>query len=114
MPCMLDVLEKHTSRSAYQACIWKRALNPIISPPSIVEHGWIVDDGTVKLKWMNLPSAPESILENVNCGCKSGCRTKRCSCLKAELKCTTLCSCSGCTNSTNEHDDGNANGNESV
>ena len=63
---------------------------------------------------MNLPSAPESILENVNCGCKSGCRTKCCSCLKAKLKCTTLYSCSGCTNSTNEHDDGNANGNESV
>lgn len=44
---------------------------------------------------MTLPAAPDCILENVNCGCKSAtaCSTRRCTCKKADLKCTGLCSC---------------------
>ncbi len=29
---------------------------------------------------------------------KTGCKTQRCSCLKAQLKCSDLCSCETCTN----------------
>ena len=45
-----------------------------------------------------MPVAPDGILENVNCGCKSGCSTRQCACVKAELKCTGLCGCNGCVN----------------
>ena len=34
----------------------------------------------------------------VNCGCRSGCSSKRCACVKAELKCTGLCGCNNCMN----------------
>ena len=42
--------------------------------------------------------APDSILEYVSCKCKKGCQTRRCSCHKANLKCTELCQCNSCEN----------------
>ena len=54
-----------------------------------------------------MPAAPDGILENVNCGCKSGCSTRRCACQKADLKCTGLCSCCDCTNCSDQNTDEN-------
>ena len=103
MPCTRNVLIQHTLRAVYQASIWKSAILQIESPPSINDFGWtITDDGIVKVKWMTLPAAPDGILENVNCGCKSGCSSRRCACKKAELKCTSLCSCTNCENESDK------------
>ena len=105
MPCTKDALLLHTNRASYQACLWKSALIPVISPPPISDSGWEVNERQVTVKWMTMPAAPDAILENVNCGCKSGCSSRRCACVKAELKCTSLCSCLGCTNvSTNANE----------
>ena len=100
MPCTKDVLLQHTNRASYQCRIWKSALQPVMSPPSISEFGWEVNDGQVSIRWMTMLLAPDGILENVNCGCKSGCSTRRCACRKAELKCTGLCSCCDCANAS--------------
>ena len=54
-----------------------------------------------------MPAAPDGILENVNCGCKSGCSTRRCACQEADLKCTGLCSCCDCTNCSEQNTDEN-------
>ena len=35
--------------------------------------------------------APEAVLNYVKCGCKTGCKNKRCSCVEAGLNCTPLC-----------------------
>ena len=40
------------------------------------------------------PIAPEEILKTVKCSCKSGCTSKRCSCVKGRLSCSQFCSCS--------------------
>ena len=40
------------------------------------------------------PIAPEEILKTVKCSCKSGCTSKRCSCVKGTLSCSQFCSCS--------------------
>ena len=98
MPCTKDVLAQHTKRAAYQACIWKNALTQFATPPPLTDHGWMITDNRVDIKWMTLPPAPDGILENANCGCKTGCTTKRCACQKALLKCTSLCSCKNCNN----------------
>ena len=78
-----------------------------MSPPSISEFGWEVNKGQVNIRWMTMPAAPDGILENVNCGCKSGCSTRRCACQKADLKCTGLCSCCDCTNCSDQNTDEN-------
>ena len=41
-----------------------------------------------------LPPAPESVIELTLCGCKTGCNTNRCKCLKnGGLKCTGMRKC---------------------
>ena len=99
MPCTRNVLGQHVKRVVFQVCIWRLALEPIMAIPSITDFGWSVVDGNVNVVWMTLPPAPEGVLENVSCGCKSGCSTKRCACKKADLACTSMCSCtSNCQN----------------
>jgi hypothetical protein len=57
-------------------------------------HGWYIENGQLRIKWMTLPVAPDSVLEIVNCSCKTGCKYNRCSCKKANLNCTDLYKCS--------------------
>ena len=64
----------------------------------MADLGWEIKDVQVLVKRTTMPVAPDNILENVNCGCRSGCSSKRCACVKAELKCTGLCSCNNCMN----------------
>ena len=100
MPCTKDALYKHIRRVTFQATIWRRSLDPMMNCPDIAEHGWIVDEeGKVSIDWMDLPPAPNGILENVQCACKTGCISNRCSCRRANLKCTSLCRCNSCSNS---------------
>ena len=107
MPCTKDSLNKHLSRVMFQATIWRRSLNPIMNCPDFAEHGWIVDkEGKVSIDWMDLPPAPDGILENVQCSCKKGCNSNRCSCRKANLQCTSLCKCNSCSNCVVVHEDG--------
>ena len=99
MPCRKDALGKHIQRSVYQATIWKNALNAMVDCPDITNHGWLVDDdGNVTINWMDLPPAPDGILENIECSCKKGCASNRCACLKANLSCTSICKCVACSN----------------
>ncbi len=105
MPCTQNVLRQHLNCTSYQACIWKRALQQVIAAPNINECGWSVVDDHIEIVWMTIPPAPEGILENVNCGCQSGCTTRRCVCKRAALKCTSLCRCYNCTNQKESESD---------
>lgn len=67
-----------------------------IPPPGC--HGWQIVDGELQIVWMTRPPAPDSILEFIHCGCKTGCKTQRCSCRKATIQCTDVCTCAGCEN----------------
>ena len=85
------------------------------SLPSIFQRTWLgqlgVDQhGKIFVKWMNLPPAPDSILEFVNCKCTKKCESNRCSCLKSGMKRTDVCKCTDSKNckessSGNESDD---------
>ena len=101
MPCTKDALKKHISRVIFRAAIWRRSLNSIMNFPNLVGHGWIIDkEGKVSIDWMDLPPAPDGLLENIQCACKKGCTTNRCSCHRANLHCTSLCQCKSCLNSS--------------
>ena len=105
MPCTKDALLQHLSRANYQAAIWRKALQPFIMAPDITNHGWAVANNMVSIVWMGLPPAPDGVLENVHCGCKSGCSTNRCSCFKENLHCTVLCQCERCANRSGSADE---------
>ena len=69
--------------------------------PDFCNHGWKLDEeGNVTINWMSFAPAPDSFLEFVNCQCKKGCENNRCSCAKAAMKCSDLCKCIGCKNSS--------------
>ena len=54
--------------------------------------------GKVAVEWMTIPAALDSILKFVHCKCTKGCQNRRCSCVKASLKCSDLCQFSDCQN----------------
>jgi hypothetical protein len=98
-------LFKHIERANYQAAIWNGCLIPEIDIPSPNDNGWSIKDEEIAIVWMVNPPAPDSILDFVNCRCRTGCNSQRCSCYKAKLKCTDLCSCLDCCNSVDGNDD---------
>ena len=53
---------------------------------------------------MDLPPAPDGILENIECSCKKGCASNRCACVKANLSSTSLCKCLDCINGKENRD----------
>ena len=104
----------------YQAALLRRALS--VDPfPNPDGHGWQVlapnhatDPTAIPVlvpKWMSEPAAPERVLELVSCKCTTGFTTQRCRCRKANLHCSAACSCTNCSNSTEE---GSVAGNDTM
>lgn len=94
IPPTQAALIQHIKRASYQANCWNKALTPNPELPSPTDWGWRKDDTGWQPLWTTLPEASQSCYELIRCGCKKGC-TGRCKCVKAALKCTALCSCSG-------------------
>ena len=98
LPRTCESLLQHIRRTNYQAAIWRQCLDAEMDIPPPGCHGWWIVDGVLKIVWMTRPPAPDSILEFIHCGCKTGCETHRCSCKKAMMQCTDVCTCAGCMN----------------
>ena len=94
IPPTQAALTQHTKRASYQAYCWNMAMSLVPQLPNPKDWGWWKDDRGWHPLWTTLPEASESCRELIHCGCKKGC-TMRCKCVKAALKCTPLCSCSG-------------------
>jgi len=60
--------------------------------PTPVGHGWNLDGDTIQIEWMKQPPAPPDVLKTVQCRFVKGYK-KSCSCVKAVLPCTGLCTC---------------------
>jgi hypothetical protein len=61
-----------SSEQIYQAVIWKRATTPIIDAPSPTDHGWKIDEErNIDVVWMTKKCAPDVLLKDCNCKCKS-------------------------------------------
>lgn len=99
LPPTEDALSLHVARACYQSAIHRRATQQFIEAPSPDGHGWVIDDGELRIKWMSKTPAPPELMARVHCGCKkSACQTKVCSCRSSGVSCTDLCGCSNCNN----------------
>ena len=102
-PCESS-LRLHVTRTNYQAAIWRRAIVPVI--PSPHGHRWEVDNisNIVEFVWLGSKPAPEEVLELLSCTCMNACTVENCCCcLKADLKCSEMCSLSiQCENMAND------------
>ena len=93
-----DMLQQHLLRSNYQAFIWKNSSLNVLILPSPIKSGWMFEGEKLVARWMTRPCAPEGLLKNVTCGCKTGCQNRQCSCIQASLKYTEVCQCINCSN----------------
>jgi len=93
LPPMSDAARLHIRRAHFQAIIWKQAhlTNPTLPLPETM--GWSRLNDKLIPKSMSLTFVPESCDEMVNCGCKSGCNTMKCSHQNVGLPCTGACKC---------------------
>ena len=102
IPPTRNALLQHSKRAALQAGhIWFQSVIRMPELPDPAHWGWMRLDENSPWKpfWTDLPEASKACRELIKCQCKTSCRRgSRCSCAKANLKCTSLCFCSGeCT-----------------
>ena len=103
LPPNCDSLLKHIERVNQQALAWNKCLSCQLQLTPPAGNGWRLSNGQLEIVWSTVPSAPNSLIECIDCKCKTGCKTKRCSCLKAGLECTALCGCADCQNGQKEY-----------
>ncbi|KAG0724746.1 hypothetical protein GWK47_039977 [Chionoecetes opilio] len=105
---------KHILRANHQTAIWRRSLegNPDVPPPR--GHGWklkvIGDQEELRsrksqIDWMDLATAPETIMELLACNCSKTCRLPKCTCVINGLKCSELCKLSPCENQPDDEEE---------
>ena len=100
IPPTKNALVQHVRRAVYQAGhVWSQALTAECALPNPADWGWSSDKDGWTPVWTTIPDADKCCLELLRCGCKTGCITRRCKCVCANLKCTALCSCVGECNS---------------
>ena len=95
LPPTKAALEEHTKRAMYQGGhVWGQSMCPQMRLPTPEEWGWSKTDDGWKPKWTVLPEASRACRELIKCGCKKDCApSRRCGCHRANMTCTTLCTC---------------------
>lgn len=94
IPPTRDALKQHLKRASYQSYLWIHADVAQQQQFDPANFGWTRDTTGWQPLWTTIPQATQSCYELIHCGCKKGCHG-RCKCVKAALKCTALCACSG-------------------
>ena len=93
LPPTLDAFKLHVNRAVFQAsyCGAQSLLKDLVLPDPN-EWGWNISDEGYKLVWTKTLEESKMCQELTQYGCNSekDC-TRQCKCVKASLKCTTLC-----------------------
>ena len=70
--------------------------------PAPEAQGWLKTDSGYEVDWEDdaVVGKIKATLEFLSkgCTCKSGCKNKRCDCVKSNRQCGASCECRGCTN----------------
>ena len=95
LPLTSDAARLHIRRAHFQAMIWKQAhlTTPTLPLPETMD--WSILNDMLVPKLISLAHVPESCDEMVNCGCKSGCKTMKCSRRNVGIPCIGACKCRG-------------------
>ena len=82
--------------------VWSQAEKSNAKYLPLDSYGWIIENQILKVKW----DTAENISQVTNlvkqltsgCGCKKGCKTKRCKCYQSNHICSVSCKCVSCEN----------------
>ncbi|VDI23197.1 Hypothetical predicted protein [Mytilus galloprovincialis] len=98
LPPTSEAASQHCKRAYYQIQEWTNDSVHMLSPS---DWGWVLQGTSLCPIRTILPPAPDNLLHVIRCKCKSGCDTRRCTCRKNGLDCSSACSeCKGlnCSN----------------
>ena len=97
-PTKAALLQHIKCASLQSGYVWAQRTVRTPYLPNPQDWGWTQhsDNSLWEPLWTDLPEASKDCRELIKCRCKSSCRKgSRCSCARANLKCTSLCLCSG-------------------
>ncbi|KAL7286445.1 hypothetical protein TKK_0019393 [Trichogramma kaykai] len=83
---------QHAYRTYFQVQLW------LGNKKSAIDWGWKMKNGHLEPLYTAEPLYPESLLKQISCSCKKGCKVKSCTCKKYGLFCSDLCL--SCTDET--------------
>ena len=93
LPPTKDALLQHIKRAHYQAAVWRQAYLSECDIPEPENMIWCSKDDEIKPILMTLKPVPFSCIQLASCTCKTNCNSKKCSCKKSDLPCTSACAC---------------------
>ncbi len=90
-PPTVAATTQHIMRAQLQAIVWEGAVNKELVTLDPTKYGYGADLAPIP---STLPPAPQSIMDGMQCGCKTNCSTNRCRCQRLQTPCSELCDCS--------------------
>ena len=98
LPPSAEALELHWLRTIWVVDYWSQACHSSITLLPLDCFGWQINGSKVVVEW----DSPDNIQQVRNrvaflthgCGCKTGCATARCKCVKTGRQCGPGCGCS--------------------
>ena len=93
LPMTSDAFSFHVARAFHAGKVWFCEVEacPNLPAAGAEGSGWSLTGETLKPIMTSKVPVPKSVAETNSCNCSTGCLTKRCSCLKNNLKCTRVC-----------------------
>ena len=105
LPPSIEALERHWLRSIWVLHYWEQSCNNNVTLLPIDYFGWTVTEEKLMVDWDsddNIMAIRKRVsFLTKGCGCKTGCSTKKCKCLKNDMPCGPGCSCQTCENPKN-------------
>ena len=100
LPATMRALKFKIFRSHYVCIVLKSFHLPCQQLPNPENYGWELNrDSLDPIMTDNLPG-PFAFIELSMWSCKTGCKTRRCKCLKYDLVCTDMSKCKNCENNS--------------
>jgi hypothetical protein len=99
LPPTFSASKFHSYRVFLQICDWKKE-NNLMRPE---EWGWKLEASEYVPICMDIPPAPQDLLQIIRCNCQADCSSRSCTCRKHDMKCSVACGqCRGtaCTNAS--------------
>ena len=98
LPTSWESLWRHWLRSCWVGDMWRQAANNQYQLLDISQFGWKISNGELEIVNITYKKYKRVRVLSRRCSCKTGCTTRRCSCLKEGVKCGKSCRCNNCQN----------------
>ena len=101
LPPSVEALQRHWLRTIWVVEYWEQSCHNDI----IDYFGWSVNENSLVVNWdsdKNVMAIRKRVtFLTKGCGCRTGCTSKKCKCVRDEIPCGPGCLCKNCKNPKN-------------